>query len=99
MGAYGSSVCACRSSEHPYRHVCLPGLVTVSPPSCLRHPPLYPCSGFASLRMWRQALAAFEKAKKDGLPITSSTYTQLINVMSKGGRCVCDRCAFPVFPF
>ncbi|CAM9960004.1 unnamed protein product, partial [Scytosiphon promiscuus] len=44
---------------------------------------------FASLRMWRQAIAAFEKAKKDGLPLTSSTYTQVINVMSKGGRCVC----------
>lgn len=42
--------------------------------------------GFAGLRMWRQALTAFTKAKSDGVPLTSATYTQAINAMSKGGR-------------
>ncbi|CAM9849584.1 unnamed protein product [Ectocarpus fasciculatus] len=41
---------------------------------------------FASLRMWRRATEAFDKAKADGLPITAATYTHAINVMSKGGR-------------
>lgn len=93
--------CVHRTSEHPAHHVrlfvfcsfltflassrLLPHLYP-SPLARLPDPP--PSAGFASLRMWRQAMAAFEKAKKDGLPITSSTYTQVINVMSKGGRYV-----------
>lgn len=45
-----------------------------------------PPTGFAGLRMWRQALTAFDRAKAEGLPLTSATYTHVINVMSKGGR-------------
>ncbi|CAM9819751.1 unnamed protein product, partial [Ascophyllum nodosum] len=41
---------------------------------------------FAGLRMWRQALTAFKKARDDGVPLNGATYTQAINVMSKGGR-------------
>ena len=53
---------------------------------CPGHP--FDSSDFASLRMWRQAATAFDKAKADGLPVTASTYTFAINAMSKGGRCV-----------
>lgn len=57
-----------------------------SPPPCPGD--LFAPSDFASLRMWRQAATAFDKAKADGLPVTSTTYTFAINAMSKGGRCV-----------
>lgn len=45
-------------------------------------------SDLASLRMWRQAIAVFDNARAEGLPLTSSTYTTMINALSKGGRYV-----------